>query len=134
MSRVEGGVQVRDGLGGPTADITLTSAHQARRFIAGTLAAWGLDDLARPAVMVGHELVANALRHGATPARLRLVGGRDRVMIEVFDSSDELPSPPEIDNATSPSGRGIRIVESLTDDWGVRLHGTGKTVWATITR
>ncbi|MGI5340706.1 ATP-binding protein [Streptomyces sp. CA-181903] len=27
------------------------------------------------------------------------------------------------------SGRGLLLVQALADDWGVRTHGTGKTVW-----
>ncbi|WP_432833196.1 ATP-binding protein [Dactylosporangium sp. CA-092794] len=107
-------------------------ARQARRVITQTLEAWGLPHLTRGAVMVGHELVANALRHGVPPAVLRLLLRGDAVVIEVGDGSEQLPHIAEIDNQTSTSGRGMWIVSKLARSWGVRAHPGGKTVWAEI--
>ena len=115
-----------------SADAPIASGGDARRFITRTLTGWGVTQIARQAVMVGHELVANALRHGAPPVRLRLIRGADHLVIEVSDTSDDTPHLADIDNSTSPSGRGMRIVQSLTRGWGVRRHATGKTVWAEI--
>jgi anti-sigma regulatory factor (Ser/Thr protein kinase) len=108
------------------------SAREARKFIAATLSRWGLDHLSRSTVLVGHELVANALRHGGPPASLRLSRGEDSVVIEVVDRGGGVPQVAEIDNNTSPSGRGLRIVTVLARAWGVRTHEEGKTVWAEI--
>ena len=36
------------------------------------------------------------------------------------------PSPREL------SGRGLRIVEAMSDAWGVQPTSTGKTVWFTL--
>jgi hypothetical protein len=113
-------------------DVPLGQARQARRVIAETLDDWGLAHLSRGAVMVGHELVANALRHGLPPAVLRLLRRDDTVVIEVGDASDEVPHVAEIDNQTSVSGRGMHIVSKLARSWGVRAHPGGKTVWAEI--
>lgn len=112
---------------------TVGSGGEARRAITQALGEWGLGHLTRQAVIVGHELVANAVRHGVPPIQLRITRRAAYVVIEVFDGSDTLPRIAEIDNATSPSGRGMRIVTSLTRGWGVRLHRHGKTVWAEIT-
>ena len=113
-------------------DASPGGAGQARRFIAGTLAAWNLGGLARRAIMVGHELVANALRHAGPPAGLRLLRRRDSVLLEVTDPELRVPKLPKIDNTTSESGRGLRIVSMLARRWGVQLHDDGKTVWAEI--
>jgi hypothetical protein len=107
-------------------------ARQARRVIAQALDGWGLGHLTRGAVMVGHELVANALRHGMPPAVLRLLRREGALIIEVGDASEQLPRVTEIDNATSISGRGMHIVSKLARTWGVRPHQGGKTVWAEI--
>nr|WP_242435114.1 ATP-binding protein [Streptomyces sp. CB02366] len=76
------------------------------------------------------ELVTNALihtRHGAvvtataTPARLR---------VEVQDfASEDLPAPyvPNADDGTH--GRGLLLVRSLADAWGVEAQALGKVVW-----
>lgn len=31
------------------------------------------------------------------------------------------------------SGRGLSIVEALSDEWGVSQNSSGKTVWALLT-
>jgi hypothetical protein len=113
-------------------DVPAGQARQARRVMSQALDAWGLAHLSRAAVMVGHELVANALRHGVPPAVLRLMRRGDAVVIEVGDGSEQLPRVAEIDNQTSVSGRGMQIVTKLTRAWGVRPHQGGKTVWAEI--
>ena len=113
-------------------DVPAGSAREARRFITDALAAWQLNHLARLAVVVGHELIVNALRHGRPPTLLRLRRGNDCVLIEVRDESSVVPHVPEIDNATSTSGRGLRIVNALAHRWGVRHHRGGKVVWAEV--
>lgn len=119
-----------------TADITVEvpvgAARQARGVITRTLATWGLTHLTRAAVIVGHELVANALRHGVPPAALRLCRRDDAVLIEVGDAGPALPRFAEIDNETSLSGRGMFIVSRLARSWGVRPLPTGKVVWAEL--
>jgi len=113
-------------------DVPAGHSRAARRVITKALEGWGLPELTRCAVMVGHELVANALRHGLPPAILRLLRRGDTLIIEVGDSSDQEPRIAEIDNLTSTSGRGMQIVNSLARTWGVRPHQGGKTVWAEI--
>jgi hypothetical protein len=115
-----------------SAETPITSGGDARSFIARTVTRWDITHIGRQAVMVGHELAANALRHGSPPVRLRLRLGAKSLVIEVSDGSDETPQLVEIDNTTSPSGRGMRIVASLASDWGVRRHASGKTVWAAL--
>ena len=69
-----------------TVEVPAGEARHARRVITRALTAWGLSHLSRSAVMVGHELVANALRHGVPPAALRLLRRDNTVVIEVGDS------------------------------------------------
>jgi hypothetical protein len=113
-------------------EVPVGEARRARGFITGTLSTWGLTHLTRAAVMVGHELVANALRHGMPPAVLRLLRRGGTVRIEVGDASPALPHIAEIDNETSTSGRGMFIVSRLARSWGVRPLPTGKVVWAEL--
>jgi hypothetical protein len=113
-------------------DVVEGHARQARRVITQTVEAWGLPHLTRGAVMVGHELVANALRHGLPPAVMRLLRRGDAVVIEIDDASEQVPHIAVIDNSTSTSGRGMYIVSKLARAWGVRPHQGGKTVWAEI--
>lgn len=115
-----------------TVEVPVGQARQARGLITRTLTGWGLPHLTRTAVMVGHELVANALRHGMPPAALRLLRRDGAVLIEVGDASPALPRIAEIDNEASMSGRGMFIVSRLARSWGVRPQSTGKVVWAEL--
>ncbi|MFF5231006.1 ATP-binding protein [Dactylosporangium sp. NPDC000521] len=126
-----------DGLTEPGADavsveVPAGQARHARRVITGALSMWDLPHLTRATVMVGHELVANALRHGMPPAVLRLLRRDGAVLIEVSDASPALPRIAEIDNETSTSGRGMFIVSRLARSWGVRPQPIGKIVWAEL--
>lgn len=113
-------------------DVPAGHARHARHAISQAVEAWGLAHLSRGAVMVGHELVANALRHGLPPAVLRLLRRGDSIVIEVGDASEQEPRLTEIDNHTSTSGRGMHIVSKLARSWGVRRHQGGKVVWAEL--
>ncbi|MFC9621344.1 ATP-binding protein [Streptomyces sp. NPDC056930] len=75
------------------------------------------------------ELVTNALihtRHGAVvtvsaaPAKLR-------VEVRDFVSGMPLSYVPNADDGTH--GRGLILVQSLADAWGVSAHALGKVVW-----
>ena len=60
------------------------------------------------------------------------VGGDEigaELRIGVSDASPvELSLPPEAEPGAT-SGRGLHLVDSLTDRWDVQLAETGKTVW-----
>ena len=110
----------------------LENVAEARAFIADTLRRWHLDHLVRPVVLIGHELMANALCHGDPPVHLRLLLQDGTVVVEVTDAGARMPRIVEIDNSMSTSGRGLRIIATLASRWGVRRHEVGKTVWAEI--
>lgn len=95
-------------------------------------------DLTHAAAVVISELVGNAVRHasptpdGAVVVRWQVRGGV--VDLEVTDGGsdgDVRPSRPTLDSTT---GRGLRIVRHLADEWGVQLHDTSemRTVWAAM--
>lgn len=104
------------------------SAGAARRFVRDQLRAWRVgadeDDIA---LMVS-ELVTNVGLHARTEALVR-VALRDRCLrVEVSDHS---PEPIEVRPHApgAETGRGLRIVEALAEDWGVQARDGGKTVW-----
>ncbi|TSB18024.1 ATP-binding protein [Streptomyces benahoarensis] len=121
----------------------------ARRFTLSTLRGWQIcAALADDATLIVSELVSNALRYGVrdahgtaggrvagpvvTPAWLALTRRDDGVMCAVSDGGESTP----VIGAPDPlaeSGRGLRIVEQLSDAWGWTLPDrSGKTVWATL--
>ncbi|MFD6281114.1 SpoIIE family protein phosphatase [Streptomyces sp. NPDC060209] len=100
----------------------------ARKRAAAQLAAWGLDDAVFTTELVVSELVTNAIRYGGDPIRLRLI--RDTALIcEVFDGSSTAPHLRRA-RIFDEGGRGLLLVASLTERWGTRYTGTGKTIWA----
>jgi len=75
------------------------------------------------------ELVTNAVEHARTPFTVTadLTGGRLRV--EIRDGCTTQPVARLSPSATDISGRGLLIVASLADRWGVRQAFGGKSVW-----
>ncbi|HEV7708479.1 MAG TPA: ATP-binding protein [Asanoa sp.] len=109
--------------------------HQLTTELAGTVPEAQLDDV----VAVTGELVGNAVRH-ARP----LPGGVIRVAwsvtpggvveVRVTDGGGggqvrprSRPAGPEALN-----GRGLHIVSTLADRWGVEHDGHGQSVWAEL--
>lgn len=85
------------------------------------------------AVMIG-ELAMNAVQHAQTGfgVTVELIDGTLRV--EVTDSSGNYPAPGPMPPPSSSHGRGLPIVDSLADTWGITWSPPvpGKTVWFEI--
>ncbi|MGW6391583.1 ATP-binding protein [Streptomyces sp. NPDC055103] len=107
------------------------SAWVARRLTEGVvLRQWGLGpQIAEHAVLLVSELVGNAVRHtGARSFALRLHRRRGWIRIEVRDPSRGLPCLMPVSELDT-SGRGLFLVDKLSDRWGVDLAPRGKTTW-----
>jgi anti-sigma regulatory factor (Ser/Thr protein kinase) len=105
-----------------------TSVGAARRFTKEVLSGRPAALVESIALMVS-ELATNSIRHAMTGFRLTIDCEREVLRVEVTDTGGGVPrlrSPaPE-----EPTGRGLRIVEELSDSWGVRRSARGgKTVW-----
>lgn len=104
---------------------------EARHMIRAAVRAWGARDRADEIELVADELVTNALMHteGSAIVTLRVLAGSDRrLRVEVEDSSSALPRRREA-GESGVSGRGLLLVDLLTDVWGVEARGGGKCVW-----
>jgi anti-sigma regulatory factor (Ser/Thr protein kinase) len=74
------------------------------------------------------ELVTNAVRHSrARPVQLRLVRG-DTLLCGVDDDDHELPTLLDA-GPLDEAGRGLRVVSTLSREWGTSRTKAGKTVW-----
>ncbi|GEC02819.1 magnesium or manganese-dependent protein phosphatase [Streptomyces spinoverrucosus] len=105
--------------------------RQARHMIRAAVRAWGAADRSDDVELVADELVTNALMHteGAAIVTLRVLTDTDRrLRVEVEDSSSALPRRREA-GVSGVSGRGLLLVDMLTDVWGVEARGGGKCVW-----
>ncbi|MEU7643386.1 ATP-binding protein [Streptomyces huasconensis] len=109
------------------------SVPLARSLVRSSLSAWGLDYWAGVAELVVSELATNAVKHGAGRwITVRVTRSRDdRVRVSVTDGSLAMPivKRPSPD---SVSGRGLLLVNEMTNGWGTDLSRRAKTVWAEI--
>jgi DNA-binding NarL/FixJ family response regulator len=125
LELVEGVVaEVKAGL-----DASTSSAGQARRFVDEVLGRWHCDALLDDVQLLVSELVTNAVLHTATDVDLRLLERDHRLRAEVVDGSAERSVRMQATRSDATSGRGLHLVESLADSWGVEVTSTGKTVW-----
>ena len=106
-----------------------SSSPLSRQFLRDVLGHWGVaEDTVETAALLTTELVSNATRNSDEGIELRLEVHPDRLRVSVFDSSHRLPQVCQA-GAEDTSGRGLRLVEVLSDRWGVEPHDLGKTVW-----
>ncbi|MDQ0990574.1 ATP-binding protein [Streptomyces sp. V3I7] len=121
---------------------TPRGARLARLLAERQIEEWGWPpscEASESAVLVVAELAANAVVHGRVPGRgFRLTltaGAGETLRIEVVDPRGErgLPAAARRPDALAEHGRGLLLVERLTDRWGSGpWPPSGKLVWAEI--
>jgi anti-sigma regulatory factor (Ser/Thr protein kinase) len=138
-ARQEGGVHIRSSPeplhhSGPIAAARVTlpavteSVPAARRFVRKALteidAAGACDD----AVALVSELATNAVIHARSSFTIVVSREGDSVRVSVHDGSSVIPRRRAYGvNATT--GRGLRLVASVSSDWGIAAETGGKVVW-----
>ncbi|MDP9436559.1 MAG: ATP-binding protein [Actinomycetota bacterium] len=112
-----------------------SSVPTARRWAESLLTGWGHPDAGWTAACIVSELAANCALHARTTFTLAVTrSDKDWLLLEISDGSTVLPRP-RLYGTTSTTGRGLRIVDAMSDGWGVepRSDGrTGKTVWVRL--
>lgn len=108
------------------------SVEAARAFALETLMEWGRAGRHDDVRLCVSELATNAVLHGVPPGRefcLSVVADGSLVRVEVRDSGDGYPHVLH-PGTEECRGRGLLLVTSVADDFGVVVHKPGKTVWA----
>jgi anti-sigma regulatory factor (Ser/Thr protein kinase) len=105
-----------------------TAPREARRFVTTTLQRWHADDVCDVVELLTSELVTNAVLHARTSVTVRVVRCDDAVRVEVADGSPAVPTP-RLYSDDAVTGRGLQLVESLAERWGVEAGGGAKTMW-----
>jgi anti-sigma regulatory factor (Ser/Thr protein kinase) len=101
---------------------------EARRFVEATLRRWHCNDIAEVACLLTSELVTNAVLHARSRVELVVARTDGGVRVEVHDSSPRPASAFPV-AVTDTRGRGLGLVDRLSDDWGVDPLDPGKSVW-----
>lgn len=109
------------------------AAQQARRVVTRVLSGCDAEALVDMAQLVVSELVTNTLLHAGSRPRLRLWCTFERVRLEVCDDKLALPAPHHA-GPDSVTGRGLGLVDAVSEDWGAYLRPGGKCVWVDLRR
>jgi anti-sigma regulatory factor (Ser/Thr protein kinase) len=108
------------------------SVHAARRFAIDALAGLPADALEAIELMVS-ELATNCIRHERTSFYVTVSTMQRVIRVEVTDSGSGMPTM-RSPGPNDPSGRGLQIVDMLSDEWGIEPEvPAGKTVWFSLT-
>jgi anti-sigma regulatory factor (Ser/Thr protein kinase) len=100
---------------------------EARRFAflsADWLSAESRDRLA----LLVSEVATNSIKHARNGFTLAIERVEDAIRVEVSDRGPGFPVVLEL-APDVPHGHGMRLVQALSDDWGVVAEPWGKTVW-----
>lgn len=106
---------------------------EARRLVRAAYEVWGVEGYADTAQLVISELVTNAVRHASGPC-IRVIIQHPlpgHLVLAVVDKSRTLPFM-HTPHADELSGRGLLLVDALTENWGITRLPWGKRVWAHI--
>jgi hypothetical protein len=105
------------------------SVPVARRLVGELLRSWGAEDHGPDATLLVCELVANVADHVGGDAffQLELEFSDGWLRVAVADGSAVRPVVRQLEEG--PRGRGMVLVESLADRWGIEDHHGGKRVW-----
>ncbi|MET0819439.1 MAG: SpoIIE family protein phosphatase [Aeromicrobium sp.] len=115
-------------------DTGRATVAEARQFVQSSLQQWHVPEVVmRDLALITSELVTNAMVHGGAPVDLRLQRSGARVLLEVLDDAAGIMPRPQDPDDDDEHGRGLRIVETLSDEWGMRTTDQGKCVWSART-
>ena len=104
---------------------------EARRVLRDALLRSGAEHLIESATLVVSELVTNAFVHAGTPVCMHAWSTHHGVRVEVEDGGAHMPTHRHYAE-TAGTGRGLQLLDGLTDRWGSVAQAVGKTVWFEI--
>jgi anti-sigma regulatory factor (Ser/Thr protein kinase) len=90
------------------------------------------EPLRRRAALVTTELVTNGVRHARGGLVLQVLELRDGVVVAVQDDSAAPPVMRPTSRTLAEDGRGLMIVDRISDQVGWARTPTGKVVWAAV--
>ncbi|MBC9714624.1 MEKHLA domain-containing protein [Streptomyces sp. TRM66268-LWL] len=107
---------------------TPSAVSEGRGFVVKALTSWDCAHKADDARLLVSEVLTNAVQHAEGPLVLHLRRSATELAVEISDLSPHLPQP-RLAAEDEESGRGLILVDTLADSWGVRPTDQGKTTW-----
>ncbi len=109
------------------------SVSRARAFMAGLLGR--AHPLTDNACLIVSELVTNAILHSRSrrpggEVTVMVLAARDGLIIEVTDDGSASAVPQLQHDPLDMGGRGLILVDALSDSWGCRSGPLATTVWS----
>lgn len=111
-----------------------TSA-EARSFLSAAIESFGVDVDRDTVHLLISELASNAARHGKEPIDVNISVEEEGLRISVFDRGVGFdPEEVGFERVFSPDpsaegGWGLRVVDTLSSEWGVKRRDDGTEVW-----
>jgi anti-sigma regulatory factor (Ser/Thr protein kinase) len=104
------------------------SVPSARRFVMQALTDLGAEGACDDVVALVSELATNAVIHARTSYTIVVSREGDTVRVGVHDLSPVIPRRRAY-GMDATTGRGLRLVASMSSAWGIEAESEGKVVW-----
>jgi serine phosphatase RsbU (regulator of sigma subunit)/anti-sigma regulatory factor (Ser/Thr protein kinase) len=110
-----------------------TGPSRVRQWMSTRLREWSVpEQVIGAAILCTSELTTNALLHAGTPARVHIDLSTQRLLVSVADTGTRGSVTPTKADTMSSRGRGLGLIEELSDAWGTDPSVRGATVWFEI--
>ncbi|WP_229398232.1 ATP-binding SpoIIE family protein phosphatase [Micromonospora okii] len=110
-----------------------TAPSRVRHWMTAQLTDWQVPEgVVGAAVLCTSELTTNALLHAGTAARVEIDLSPERLLVSVADSGTRGTVTRARTDTLSSRGRGLGLIEQLSDAWGTDPTVRGSTVWFEI--
>ena len=111
---------------------TVDSVGVGRRLVSEALSEWDLESLSYTAALLTSEVLTNSLLHARTQIVLTVErSGPRSITISVRDGSRIVPRRRRHPQDAT-TGRGLELLDRLSDSWRVDADDTGKTLTFTV--
>jgi anti-sigma regulatory factor (Ser/Thr protein kinase) len=107
-----------------------TGPSRVRQWMTRRLRDWAVPDhVIGAAILCTSELTTNALLHAGTPAQVHIDLSAERLLVSVADTGTRGSVAKARTDTLSSRGRGLGLIEELSDTWGTDPTVRGSTVW-----
>jgi serine phosphatase RsbU (regulator of sigma subunit)/anti-sigma regulatory factor (Ser/Thr protein kinase) len=107
-----------------------TGPSRVRQWMSTRLREWSVPEpVIGAAILCTSELTTNALLHAGTPAQVHIDLNAERLLVSVADTGTRGSVIRAHTDAMSSRGRGLGLIEELSDSWGTDPTVRGSTVW-----